>query len=38
MPERKTLKMIYNKFLNAFKNRKQILEGVKNKLFKKEHI
>ena len=30
--------MIYNKFLNAFKNRKQILEGVKNKLFKKEHI
>lgn len=30
--------MIYNKYLNAFKNSKQILEGVKNKLFKKEHI
>jgi len=30
--------MIYNKYLNAFKNRKQILEGIKNKLFRKEHI
>jgi hypothetical protein len=30
--------MIYNKYLNAFKNRKQILEGIKNKVFKKEHI
>jgi len=27
-----------NKFIGAFKNRKQILEGIKNSIFKKEHI
>ncbi len=30
--------MIHNKYLNAFKNRKQILEGIKNRVFKKEHV
>ena len=30
--------MELNKFLGAFKNRKQILEGIKNKIFKKEHV
>ena len=27
-----------NKYLNAFKNATSILEGIKNNLFKKEHI
>jgi hypothetical protein len=30
--------MAWNKFLGAFKNRKQILEGLKNQIFKKEHV
>jgi hypothetical protein len=30
--------MELNKFLGAFKNRKQILEGIRNKIFKKEHV
>ena len=30
--------MAWNKYLGAFKNRKQILEGIKNKVFKKEHV
>jgi len=30
--------MDLNKSLGAFKNRKQILEGIKNKIFKKEHV
>jgi len=30
--------MDLNKYLGAFKNRSQILEGIKNKIFKKEHI
>ena len=27
-----------NKYLNAFKNAKSILEGIKNNIFKKEHV
>jgi len=34
----KKIKMDLNKFKNAFKNRKQILEGIKNNIFKQEHI
>lgn len=30
--------MIWNKYMGAFKNRKQILEGIKNNIFKKEHV
>jgi len=30
--------MDLNKYLGAFKSRKQILEGIKNKIFKKEHV
>lgn len=30
--------MIWNKYMGAFKNRKQILEGIKNRIFKKEHV
>jgi len=30
--------MDLNKFKNAFKNKSQILEGIKNHLFKKEHV
>jgi hypothetical protein len=30
--------MAWNKFLGAFRNRKQILEGLKNQIFKKEHV
>lgn len=30
--------MELNKYLNAFKNTSQIIEGVKNKIFKKEHV
>ena len=30
--------MAWNKYLGAFRNRKQILEGIKNKIFKKEHV
>ena len=27
-----------NRYLNAFKNSKSILEGIKNSLFKREHV
>jgi len=30
--------MILDKYLNAFKNKKKILEGIKNKIFKYEHV
>jgi len=30
--------MNLNKFLGAFKNSSQIIEGINNKLFKKEHV
>ena len=30
--------MDLNKYLGAFRNRKEILEGIKNRIFKKEHI
>lgn len=30
--------MNFNKYIGAFKNTKQILEGIKNNIFKKEHI
>lgn len=30
--------MKLHKYLDAFKNSQQILEGIKNKVFKKEHI
>jgi hypothetical protein len=30
--------MNFNKYIGAFKNAKSILEGVKNNIFKKEHV
>jgi len=30
--------MDLNKYLGAFKSRRQILEGIKNRIFKKEHV
>ena len=30
--------MAWNKYLGAFRSRKQILEGIKNRIFKKEHV
>ena len=30
--------MNLNKFLGAFKASPQIMEGIKNKIFKKEHV
>ena len=30
--------MAWNKYLGAFRNRKQILEGIKNKIFQKEQV